>query len=306
VWLGNGTSGSCGDILINGVPAGTNGVPPAIKGLPKGTPLLANIYPFWSDCTVNQAVGTTPKSESCLSFEEMWKQITAPNKIPNHPVIVGETGWPSGGSPSTNPPTVTPVADDANSYWSYIYDTFMTNSQHTDVTLFAFEAFDEPLKSEEGTSPDLAHYWGMSDQDGNAKSGRVFPLDNSVTAQPARGAYVQVVVTNPGIYEAVKDQIKVSNGVHQTYSFDQWFPKVGASGPFVSGYPWFTYSTAATPVEVGVSLPAVGAHPAATCSNELQSGHLLINDTSLQWKKGNGGTDPCNLINWANNGIFLP
>ncbi|MBW1783340.1 MAG: hypothetical protein JRL30_21685 [Deltaproteobacteria bacterium] len=260
--------------------------------LPAGTPLFVNIYPFWENCTAAGAIGGT---ESC-SLQQQWNTLTS--KVSN-PIIVGETGWPTGGQASTDPPTQTPTLADAVTYWSYIYNTFLDPAPSRLNVLFAFEAFDEPLKPMEGNSPDLAHHWGMYGSMREVKTGITFPLNRTVTPQPATGAYVNVVVGPQ--YQSVEEQITVSNGTKKKYTYAEW----NAAGTQSAGYPWFDYNTTVT-----VHLPANNGNPKTDCTNRLLSGHGIgqPGEMDLAWQNQGptGTTAPCSQINWANNGIFLP
>lgn len=258
--------------------------------LPKGVPIFANIYPFWAGISVSDATG----GGNAESLDKKWQRLTA--AVSDRGIIIGETGWPTGGQPGSNPRTVTPSESDAATYWSYVYNTFLTNN--SGVTLFAFSAFDEPLKPSEGGSPDLAHHWGMYDWQRGPKANMAFPKTVSVTPQPAVGAYVNIVVMAGGTYDAVKNKITISTP-SKTYSYAQWY----AASDGTAGYPWLEYNESVT-----VNLPQASHYPAVKCSNTLASGHGigLPGDLNLQWSGPRNSSAPCSMITWANNGIWIP
>ena len=112
---------------------------------------------------------------------------------------------------------------------------------------------------------------------------------------PARGTFVNIVPTG-GLYTpALERQITVTSST-TTYTYAQWFVTTGSPG----GYPWFDYQT-----QVAINLPAAGSFEATTCRNAITSGHGLV-DQNLVWQNPNGGTPPCNQINWHTTGVFVP
>jgi len=260
--------------------------------LPKGVPLFANIYPFWGNCTIQEAT----RGQADCSWLTKWH--TLQSKITDREIIVGETGWPTDGSPGTDPATVTPTLSDARKYWKYIYGTFLP--KNAGVKLFAFSAFDEPIKPSEGGSPDLAHYWGMYGTRREDKGGMTFPLNRTVKPAVDPGTYVNVVLIGSYGYDQVKTKITVKDVEQKkTYRYNQWHAASGVN----AGYPWIRYHHT-----VQVHMPAVPGRAAADCSNVLVSGQGLDQDANqnLTWKSPNGGTEPCSMINWARNGIWLP
>jgi exo-beta-1,3-glucanase (GH17 family) len=283
VWLATGAT-DCGVILR--------------AGIASGTPIFANIYPFWGDCDISDATATT-SSSACDSLQQRWTKITSTLSA-KHPIIIGETGWPTGGQPGTGKsPTVVPTLKDSLTYWAYVYNKFVPNNAATAPTVFAFEAFDEPLKAPEGGSPDLSHHWGLLTDlrvvKKDSTASMTFPQTRSVTPAAATGAYIQMVLTGGGTYEPVKTQITLNDGTSgKTYSYDEWFVSASA------GYPWLTYNSTAT-----VHLPAVGAAPAADCTNTLTGGHGIATWT-LTWGTAAPATSPCDQITWSPDGIFLP
>lgn len=257
--------------------------------LPASLPIFANIYPFWADITVAEATGgSNPES-----LNQKWDRLTS--ALTGRGIIIGETGWPTGGSPGTDPVTVTPREADSAAYWKYVYQTFLP--ANSNVTLFAFSAFDEPLKPSEGGSPDLAHFWGMYDHVRGSKPGMTFPKTATVKPQPATGANVNVVLAG-NVYSPVKTKITITNG-SRTYSYAQWF----ANSESTAGYPYFDYNTVVT-----LNLPAAGHYAATSCSNKLTGGHGIgqPGDLNLKWSGSLNHNEPCGMINWAQNGIWLP
>jgi exo-beta-1,3-glucanase (GH17 family) len=111
--------------------------------------MMVNIYPFYGQVDIGSA----------------WSNLTSAysgfvNMFPGKQVIVGETGWPSGPVGTNNGNAVPSVANEQ----TFINDV-LTNGPSMGP-IFAFEAFDEPWKTNEG---DWGIYWGIWDKNGNAK-----------------------------------------------------------------------------------------------------------------------------------------
>jgi hypothetical protein len=111
--------------------------------------MMVNIYPFYGQVDIGSA----------------WSNLTSAysgfvNMFPGKQVIVGETGWPSGPVGTNNGSAAPSVANEQ----TFINDV-LTNGPSMGP-IFAFEAFDEPWKTNEG---DWGIYWGIWDKNGNAK-----------------------------------------------------------------------------------------------------------------------------------------
>jgi exo-beta-1,3-glucanase (GH17 family) len=258
--------------------------------LPASLPIFANIYPFWANITVADAIG----GSNAESLDKKWERLTT--ALPNRTIIIGETGWPTDGQPGTNPPTVKPKEADSATYWDYVFNTFL-KINYPNVTFIAFEAFDEPLKPSEGGSPDLARHWGMYDDVRVMKPNMTFPKNVSVTPKPAVGANVNVVPAGP-VYKPVISQVTITTS-RKTYTYAEWFTASDGS----SGYPWFEYNDLVT-----INLPAAGHYAAISCSNKLTGGQGIGGPGALNltWSGSLNHSAPCSTINWANSGVWLP
>jgi glucan 1,3-beta-glucosidase len=75
------------------------------------------------------------------------------------PIVVGETGWPSAGP--ANGPAVPGLENQAK----FTRDVFRYARSRA-VSVFVFEMFDEPWKTEAGG---VGPHWGLFDMHGRAK-----------------------------------------------------------------------------------------------------------------------------------------
>ena len=111
--------------------------------------VLANCYPFWEGCSVEQ---------SATYLKQMYAvtQQVANGK----PVIITETGWPNQGDPTKD------AKPSENNAMKYFIDTANWASQN-EVPLFYFSSFDESWKvHHEG---DVGARWGLWDTNENLK-----------------------------------------------------------------------------------------------------------------------------------------
>jgi exo-beta-1,3-glucanase (GH17 family) len=317
------------------------GYPKIVEDLPQGVPVFANIYPFWGGCSVDMATGKVTPTGECKdsggSLQQRWNKLSSSIKSDtgNHPVIIGETGWPTDGNPGiipgTTEKTVKPTLKDAQIYWNYIYgkgeghdsqaNSFM--AKNPGVVLFAFSAFDEPIKG--SLSPnDLRHYWGfytwLDNEKGKKPSAGVpVPLNKSVSPAVKQGTYVNFVVTNdlPSSPVAWAKHISISNDSN-TYTYDQWDANSSTTiingskvADGTTGYPWIEYN----------NLVTIEYNDGATnikCANTLKSGDGISGKLTDITKSSIGlpdlvwGTPPasepswCNEITWSNAGVFMP
>jgi exo-beta-1,3-glucanase (GH17 family) len=113
--------------------------------------VLVNYYPYWEGVEVHTAVARLHSSH---------QQVVA--AAGGKPVIVSETGWPSGGNAKFN---AVPSIENA----SYYFLNFVSWARTYNVPYFYFEAFDESWKViEEGPQ---GAFWGLWDKNGNLKPG---------------------------------------------------------------------------------------------------------------------------------------
>ena len=118
--------------------------------------LMVNYYPFWDGVDIKEA----------MYFLNLHHQEVV-SAAKGKPVIVSETGWPSGGEPFGK---AVPSPENA----AFYFLNFISWVRANNVDYFYFEAFDEPWKAEfEGTR---GAHWGIWDKYGKIKPGmeRVF------------------------------------------------------------------------------------------------------------------------------------
>ncbi len=114
--------------------------------------VLPNCYPFWEGAPVERA------AQYLRRMHALVKAAAGEDK----PVIVAETGWPSGGEPVG---AAVPSADHAMRYFAEVQQW----ARREGVKLFWFSSFDEPWKRpQEG---ELGTRWGLWDQNERPKYG---------------------------------------------------------------------------------------------------------------------------------------
>jgi len=113
--------------------------------------ILVNYYPYWEGIAVEEAM---------RHINEKHEQLLA--MANGKTVIVGETGWPSGGDTIGE---AVPSAENA----AYYFLNFVSWARANEVAYFYFEAFDEPWKAEyEGPQ---GAFWGLWDNNIELKRG---------------------------------------------------------------------------------------------------------------------------------------
>jgi GPH family glycoside/pentoside/hexuronide:cation symporter len=111
--------------------------------------ILANCYPFWEGCHINNATAYLDKMYAMVS------QVAG-----GKPVIVSETGWPSEGTSNQN---ALPSEVNAMKYFINVSNW----ARDKGVQAFYFSSFDESWKvSQEG---DVGARWGIWDKNDNLK-----------------------------------------------------------------------------------------------------------------------------------------
>lgn len=102
-------------------------------------------YPVWTKTPISEAVQSTIDDYLATKL-----------KYPNKPIIFTEFGWPTSSNQSMNP-SETNVANQ-----EYYLDAMTKWSLDNQVTMFIFEAFDEPWKG--GNDPiEPEKHWGIYD-----------------------------------------------------------------------------------------------------------------------------------------------
>jgi len=103
--------------------------------------ILANCYPFWEGCHINDALGYLKQMHA-----------VAVNAAKGKPVMIAETGWPSEGDSTDG---AVPSHNNAMQYFANVSDW----AAEQDIPLFYFSSFDESWKvHQEG---DVGAKWGL-------------------------------------------------------------------------------------------------------------------------------------------------
>jgi GPH family glycoside/pentoside/hexuronide:cation symporter len=111
--------------------------------------VLANCYPFWEGCHIDQASGY---------LKQMY--LVAQEAAKGKKVIITETGWPDQG---TNNAEAQPSEENAMKYFINTQNW----AQHENIEMFYFSSFDESWKvRHEG---DVGQRWGLWDKNENLK-----------------------------------------------------------------------------------------------------------------------------------------
>ena len=113
--------------------------------------LMVNIHPFYAPAAVEQAVHP--------NLDGSYRRLTELYSQTGRSIIVGETGWPSAGPPNG------PAAPGLENQKKFTRDLFRYARSNT-VSVFVFEMFDEPWKTEAGG---IGPHWGLFDSRGRAK-----------------------------------------------------------------------------------------------------------------------------------------
>jgi exo-beta-1,3-glucanase (GH17 family) len=116
--------------------------------------IMVNIHPFFAPAPIEEAV----RSNLDGSFRRLIELYAPTGKT----IVIGETGWPSAGPP--NGPAV-PSAENQRRFIHELAHYARTQA----LSVFLFEMFDEPWKSEAGG---IGPHWGIFNRNGQAK----FPL----------------------------------------------------------------------------------------------------------------------------------
>ncbi len=131
----------------------------AAQGAPLGAAsdvVMVNVYPFYN--------GTGP-AEAVASFGGALRRLRELYGAGGKPIVVGETGWPSAG-PAKG--AAVPGRDQQAFYLQGVSRLARAEG----LSLFIFEMFDEPWKSE---AESIGPHWGLCDGDGRSKFNLPFP-----------------------------------------------------------------------------------------------------------------------------------
>jgi exo-beta-1,3-glucanase (GH17 family) len=114
--------------------------------------MMVNIYPFYA-------------GPYGIDINGAWSNLasgygTFANQFAGKQTIIGETGWPSGPAGVNNGSAVPSVANEKT------YTNQILQNGPKLGPIFAFEAFDEPWKTNEGS---WGPYWGIWDKNGSPK-----------------------------------------------------------------------------------------------------------------------------------------
>jgi exo-beta-1,3-glucanase (GH17 family) len=123
---------------------------------------MVNIYPFYAPVAINEALSNLIGQPGQYGYA-LFVGIFSPK-----PVIIGETGWPSGGG--NNGKAVPSVANE-RTYITAVISTI--NSEVSLGSTFLFEAFDEPWLSEQNS---WGPHWGLWKRSRSPK----FPIQKPV------------------------------------------------------------------------------------------------------------------------------
>lgn len=110
--------------------------------------VTVHIYPFWQHLPIGSALGALRADYGVVA-----------RRFAGKPVVIGETGWPSGGTRQRQA-----VPSPANQ--ARYFRGFVTWANRNHVPYFYFDAFDEGWKTGEHG---VGTHWGLYDQSGRRK-----------------------------------------------------------------------------------------------------------------------------------------
>jgi len=148
--------------------------------------LLVHIYSWWD------AWYSTTFTNSAQYVVDIYKDIQ--QRYPNKRVVIGETGWPSGGQSRG---LAVPSLENQCEFYTH----FLRLAIEKDIEFYYFDVFDEPWKIEEPGG--VGKHWGLNYGDRTTKykiQGVLLPeyilsLDD-ICSQPNRIAYLPLVQRN--------------------------------------------------------------------------------------------------------------
>ena len=144
--------------------------------------IQVDIHPYWAEL---------PESEGAAFVIDEWRQLT--NEFPGVKVIIGETGWPTGGSNPywSSPYVVTSVATQGQ----YLKD-FVSAAKSNNIEYFVFSFRDEAWKSQEGWG-DVECHWGLYDTNGVKKQSLVDYLANGFSIRMSKASSTNAHIIVP-------------------------------------------------------------------------------------------------------------
>jgi glucan 1,3-beta-glucosidase len=113
--------------------------------------VMVNIHPFFAPAAAEDAVAS--------NIDGSYRRLLQLYSQAGKPVVIGETGWPSAGPPNG------PAAPGRENQEKFTRDLFRYARARA-VSVFVFEMFDEPWKSEAGG---VGPHWGLYDRHGRSK-----------------------------------------------------------------------------------------------------------------------------------------
>jgi exo-beta-1,3-glucanase (GH17 family) len=113
--------------------------------------VMVNIHPFFAPAAAEEAVGS--------NLDGSYRRLLQLYARTARPIVIGETGWPSAG------PSNGPAAPGLKHQEKFTRDLFRYARSRA-VSVFVFEMFDEPWKTEGGG---VGPHWGLFDAHGRPK-----------------------------------------------------------------------------------------------------------------------------------------
>jgi exo-beta-1,3-glucanase (GH17 family)/chitodextrinase len=225
--------------------------------------VFAHHYPFWDGESIDDAMAYLHRHDVLLR-----------NRYPSKEIIVGETGWPSGGASKES---AVPSPENAARYFL----NFVSWARALNRKYYYFEAFDEAWKiREEGA---VGTHWGVWTQNGETKpgmkdvfdgktvpdnwSGSPSPQDTAPPSVPEGLAVYPASATRMELswlpsrdnvavagYTVYRNGVKVASVTATSYRDDYLFPSTSYSYA-VAAFDAAGNSSAACPSVSGTTLP---------------------------------------------------
>jgi exo-beta-1,3-glucanase (GH17 family) len=182
--------------------------------------IYANIFPYWEGVPITQAV-----NQVVTEYQELV------NTYPGKEVVISETGWPSGGSPSPQNAAAVPSLANEQAFWQQ----FIVAAIQNGIPYGAFEAFDEPWKSTSIPGNTVDAFWGLYNSSGTPKTSittlpaNIFSVTDTSTGQsyssageayagPVAGLLFQYIYTGSDKLNVTTDT--ANTFVHTSSGFD--------------------------------------------------------------------------------------
>jgi exo-beta-1,3-glucanase (GH17 family) len=130
--------------------------------------MFVHIYPYWEGIDVDSAANYVLRR---------WTDLR--NQYPGKTMILGETGWPSGGPVRG---AAVPSGENQRKYLSQ----FVAMAALNNINYFYFEAFDEEWKATGTSESEVGRHWGLYTSDGTLKPDLLPVFDDSSLAGISR------------------------------------------------------------------------------------------------------------------------